>query len=112
MKIPWTTERCIVCMRTPRADDERSQMTDAHVIPESVGGRLSADFLCKPCNDEMGRAEAFLPRDITVRLQVDAIRGQLPPTSSTASSVARSTSPTPMSGVGSRPRWTGKVSCS
>ena len=36
-------------------------MTDAHVIPESVGGRLSASFLCKRCNDEMGRVESLLP---------------------------------------------------
>jgi hypothetical protein len=78
MKIPWPTQRCIVCLSTPQAGDERSQMTDAHVIPESVGGRLSASFLCKRCNDEMGRVESFLPRDITVRLQVDAIREQLP----------------------------------
>lgn len=53
-------------------------MTDAHVIPQSVGGRLSASFLCKACNDAMGRAESFLPRDISVRLQVDAIRERLP----------------------------------
>jgi hypothetical protein len=78
VKIPWPTERCIVCLQTPQAGDERSRMTDAHVIPESVGGRLSASFLCKACNDEMGRVESYLPRDITVRLQVDAIREQLP----------------------------------
>lgn len=30
------------------------------------GGRLSASFLCKACNDEMGRVESYLPRDITV----------------------------------------------
>ena len=53
-------------------------MTDAHVIPESVGGRLSASFLCKRCNDEMGRVESLLPRDISIRIQVDAIREQLP----------------------------------
>jgi hypothetical protein len=79
MKIAWRTARCIVCLATPESGDARSQMTDAHVVQESVGGRLSASFLCKRCNDEMGRVESFLPRDITVRLQVDAIRDQLPP---------------------------------
>jgi hypothetical protein len=65
-------------MRTPNAGREYSQMTDAHVIPESVGGRLSASFLCKACNDEMGRVESFLPRDISIRLEVDTISEQLP----------------------------------
>lgn len=78
MKIPWPMQRCIVCLSTPQAGDDRSKMTDAHVIPESIGGRLSASFLCKRCNNEMGRVEAFLPRDISIRLQVDRIVSQLP----------------------------------
>lgn len=42
----------------------------AHVIPESVGGELSALCLCKRCNNEMGRMEALLAKDISVRRRV------------------------------------------
>ena len=47
-----------------------TQRSDAHVIPESVGGALSALCLCKRCNNEMGRSEALLAKDISVRRRV------------------------------------------
>lgn len=78
MKIDWPNERCIICLGTPREDDLMSQRTNAHVIPESVGGKLSAVFLCKRCNSRMGEAEAILPRDISVRLMLDQLEDQLP----------------------------------
>lgn len=78
MRIDWPDERCIICLGMPRDDDAMSQRTDAHVIPESVGGKLSAVFLCKRCNSRMGEAEAILPRDISVRLILDQVADQLP----------------------------------
>ena len=35
----------------------QSEFSVEHVIQESIGGRLRlpADFVCKECNDEMGR---------------------------------------------------------
>lgn len=78
MKIPWLTERCIICLREPDAADPLSQLTDAHVIPESVGGKLSAEFLCDRCNSEMGRVEGQLPRDITIIELVRQLEGELP----------------------------------
>jgi HNH endonuclease len=67
VQIDWSDERCIVCLRTPRDADPTTVRTVAHVIPQSLGGELSASFLCKRCNSEMGRMEALLARDISVR---------------------------------------------
>jgi hypothetical protein len=51
----------------------------AHVIPESVGGELSALCLCKRCNNQMGRSEALLAKDISVRRHVKyQLRSRLP----------------------------------
>ena len=79
MRVPWPDQRCVVCLERPRADDEQTQMTDGHVLPQSVGGKLSAPFLCRRCNSKMGEAEAILPRDVTVRLIVDRLEHELPP---------------------------------
>jgi hypothetical protein len=78
MKRPWKVERCIICLREPHSDDPLSQLTDAHVIPEALGGELSARFLCKRCNSEMGRVESQLPRDVVVVELVRRLRGELP----------------------------------
>jgi len=55
-----------------------TQRTEGHVIPESIGGRLSASNLCKQCNSDMGVSEALLARDISVRLLVDKLEDRLP----------------------------------
>ena len=55
-----------------------SQRTDAHVIPESVGGKLSAIFLCKRCNSDMGKLEGQLPRDVVILGLVDRLDDVLP----------------------------------
>jgi hypothetical protein len=78
MKIPWPEKRCIVCLNAPQVGVELSQMTDSHVIPKSVGGRLSAEFLCKGCNDRMGELEATLQKDASVRRFVDQLENDLP----------------------------------
>jgi hypothetical protein len=44
--------------------------SDGHVIPPAVGGELSAVNLCKRCNSEMGRMEALLAKDVSVRRDV------------------------------------------
>lgn len=55
-----------------------TQLTDAHVFPRSIGGRLSARNLCKRCNSDMGKTEALLAQDISVRLLVDQLEDRLP----------------------------------
>ena len=70
MQINWPNDRCIVCLGTPRAGDEMSRRSLAHVIPQSVGGVLAVPFLCKRCNNQMGIAEALLAVDPQVRVDV------------------------------------------
>jgi hypothetical protein len=55
-----------------------TQRTDGHVIPASIGGKLSALNLCKQCNSDMGTAEALLAQDIAVRLLIDKLEDRLP----------------------------------
>lgn len=78
MKIPWLDPRCVVCLGTPENEKPNTQRTDGHVIPESIGGKLSAPNLCKRCNSDMGTAEAFLTQDVSVRLLVDQLEDRLP----------------------------------
>jgi hypothetical protein len=53
--------------------------SNAHVIPQSVGGVLFAACLCKRCNSEMGRMEALLAKDMIVRRLVKyQLQGRLP----------------------------------
>ena len=79
MKVAWSDPRCLVCLTVPRVGAPLTQRTDAHVIPASVGGRLSAPNLCKRCNSEMGKAEALLAQDISVRLLLNQLEDRLPP---------------------------------
>jgi hypothetical protein len=54
-------------------------MSDAHVIPASVGGRLSAPLLCRKCNSRLGTAvEAPLLVDSAIRMCVEALADRLP----------------------------------
>jgi hypothetical protein len=78
MQVPWETERCIICLCKPADDQPLSRLTDAHVVPESVGGQLSARFLCDRCNSEMGRVEGQLPRDVALIEVVRALEHRLP----------------------------------
>lgn len=54
-------------------------MTDEHVIPEALGGRLVFPFLCANCNSALGhRAEAAVRADPTIRLLVNGLRKEIP----------------------------------
>lgn len=60
MDIPWKHSRCIVCL-------ESSKLTKEHVIPASLGGKLTCRFLCGPCNSRFGsdfEADARLAPEI------------------------------------------------
>jgi hypothetical protein len=48
------------------------------VIPASVGGRLRAPFLCKRCNNDMGKLEAEPPKDLVILELVDRLSDELP----------------------------------
>jgi hypothetical protein len=47
MNIPWNGDRCIICL-LPKP------FTREHIIPESLGGKLTSHFLCKDCNSRLG----------------------------------------------------------
>lgn len=71
-EVPWPYEHCILCL-------EKRQLTVEHIIPQQLGGRLTARFLCKPCNDELGhRIEAEVRADPSIRLAAEQLRGQIP----------------------------------
>ena len=54
-------------------------MTAEHIIPEQIGGKLSARFLCKPCNDHLGHGvEPAVKKDPSIRLAVEYLKVQLP----------------------------------
>ena len=47
MQIPWPSQTCILCLT-------ESDLTVEHVIPASLGGKLTSRILCKGCNDRLG----------------------------------------------------------
>lgn len=54
-------------------------MTDEHLIPDALGGRLVAPFLCGECNSTLGhRAEAAARHDPTIQLLVNSLRNESP----------------------------------
>jgi hypothetical protein len=79
MLVPWTTTRCLICLGEPDAADRQTSMTEAHVIPRSVGGKLAARFLCAKCNSSLGtKVEAGVLSDPGIRLTVEALSQDLP----------------------------------
>ena len=56
MKIPLQTFKCILCLST-------DSITQEHVIPKSLGGKLISDFLCKACNSKLGHGPESKVRD-------------------------------------------------
>jgi hypothetical protein len=72
MKIPWLGDRCIICL-------ENDTLSEEHVIPEALGGDLTCDFLCKPCNDVFGSSfESKAKTDPAIRIAVAELRSEIP----------------------------------
>ena len=60
-KVEWLYESCVACLK-PFEEMGKLRRSDAHVIPESLGGRLSLSCLCQGCNSLIGtRYEDKLP---------------------------------------------------
>lgn len=49
MKIPWTGNKCIFCLR-------EGMLSEEHLIPKSLGGILTSEFVCSSCNSQLGHA--------------------------------------------------------
>ena len=78
MKIPMWLDCCIIC-RKPAPSARDSGFSEEHVIPKSLGGILSCNFLCKACNDSFGSSfEAKAKQDPSIRLAISALRDKLP----------------------------------
>jgi hypothetical protein len=74
MLLPWKDRRCIVCLVELEAG-----LSNAHVIPQSVGGRLAVKNVCADCNSRLGRtAEAGLKADPRIRIAIEDLQAQIP----------------------------------
>ena len=73
INISWTGgEKCIVCLNT-------GLLTEEHIIPSSIGGRLTANIICKNCNDRFGRLiEAKLKDDPAIHLAIEHLHKRIP----------------------------------
>lgn len=71
-EVPWPHGRCILCLG-------QRDLTVEHIIPRQVGGRLTARFLCKLCNDQLGyRVEADVRADPSIRLAAQNLQDEIP----------------------------------
>ena len=54
-------------------------MTEEHLIPACLGGKLSAKFLCKDCNSRLGhRAESRVRKDPLILAEIERLAGKRP----------------------------------
>ena len=49
MKIPWLGNQCIFCL-------QEGPLSEEHLIPKSLGGILTSEFICSSCNSQFGHA--------------------------------------------------------
>lgn len=67
MEVPWEGTQCIVCL-------EPSKLTEEHLIPAALGGRLTCHFLCVSCNSKLGHeVEGQARADPTIQLLAERV---------------------------------------
>ena len=72
MNLPWDDTRCILCLRA-------TSLTVEHIIPRALGGKFTARFLCKSCNDLLGsRVEPMAKKDPSIRYAIEALKDSIP----------------------------------
>ena len=72
MKIPWFSNQCILC---PKSGD----LSEEHIIPNSIGGRLTVRFLCTECNSNLGRlVENAAKSDPSIRIALENLSDDIP----------------------------------
>lgn len=72
MKIPWEAALCIICL-------EAGELTEEHIIPAAIGGKLTCRFLCKDCNSRLGsQIEATVKSDPTLQLLAGRLASKIP----------------------------------
>ncbi len=72
MRVPWPENRCIVCLGA-------GPLCEEHLIPQSLGGCLTSEFLCSSCNSRLGHnLERAAKSDPSVLLAVRHLSKQIP----------------------------------
>ena len=72
MKADWPTAQCILCL-------EKSALCEEHLIPRMLGGVLTCNFLCRPCNSWLGtEVDASAKSDPSILLAVRELQGEIP----------------------------------
>ncbi|MBS1874316.1 MAG: hypothetical protein JSU00_13960 [Acidobacteria bacterium] len=71
MEVGWNDPRCLVCK-------SEAPFSAEHIIPEALGGRLWARFLCAPCNSGLGEVEGGWKSDPAVRFAFNRLSEQIP----------------------------------
>ena len=72
MNQDWPTSRCIFC-------GSGELITKEHLIPACLGGKLTAEFLCKNCNSNLGhREESLVRKDPQIRLLIERLASKRP----------------------------------
>ena len=72
MELPWFDSSCILCLK-------RGDLSEEHIIPKSIGGRLSIRFLCTNCNSILGRTvEKAAISDPSIRIAIENLRQDIP----------------------------------
>ena len=68
----WPTSKCILCLST-------DSMTEEHLIPACLEGKLVAKFLCKRCNSQLGRGmESKVKEDPQIRQGIERLANARP----------------------------------
>ena len=72
MKVSWKYNRCIFCLN-------ENNLCEEHLIPESLGGNLTCDFLCPTCNSIIGHdLEAKAKADPSVLIAAKHLESCIP----------------------------------
>ena len=76
--MPWPDDRCILCLNG-FTEDEPQRRKREHVIPDSLGGVLVVDFLCKHCNNTLGTVvDSQLREETRLRFRLGVDPAQVP----------------------------------
>jgi len=73
MEVPWKGTRCILCLLT------KASLTEEHIIPERIGGKLWVRFLCDSCNSRLGeRVDAEVKKDPALQHAARTLAAKIP----------------------------------
>lgn len=72
MELSWFDNRCILCLKS-------GDLSEEHIIPEAIGGRLTIKFLCTDCNSILGRTvEKATKADPSIKIALENLSRDIP----------------------------------